>query len=412
MKRLCLFFALASTQAHAADDWIGGFVLADQQRIGLNNGFNSTPLNNDNFLRIAPNTSTLVGLVEGSYKDTSFRTRVEANTSNLPEQGTRSSITLQELNQVFRINDASTLSLGKRLYSLDPSYVNQPLGFFQKSTDLTDPLDALGKSEGVPMAVLSWNGAKAGITALYSKDIGNQFDGRNKGVEQSLIKLSYEFDQLSTSVLLRRASGESAGIGATFSGNSGDSLSYYGSFYSAKGSQRPILNTLLGQSSIPELGFYRSNDGIRYNRATLGLIYTPQDLAKWQIEYSYDGRGLSDAQYAGFLDQMKRNQATQLPDIAIKVQQAMLAQMLTSQGMRRRYLSLSLTQSMGAWEWGAGVYAGLDDHSRTWHGTAEYKYTPRISLLLSAIWQDGANNSERTLSPITNSVAARLRWLY
>ncbi|MFC5475545.1 hypothetical protein [Paraherbaspirillum soli] len=404
-----LLAGAGQAQAQAAQDWVGGFVLADQERIGLR----STPLNVDNFARIAQTNTDLIGLLEGSYQGVSWRTRLAAQRTDIPEQRSHTSVTLQELNRVFRLGDQTTLSLGKRLYSLDPSYVIQPLGFFQKRTDLSDPVDALAQSEGVPMAVLSWTGAKASLAALYSKDVGNDADGFNRGVEQSVLKFGYEFDQLSVSALVRRANGEADGVGGTVSGALGETLSYYGAYYSARGTQRPILNSLLDASATtPQLGFFRSNDGRRYQRFTAGLIYTPQDLPKVQLEYSYDGRGLSASQYAGLLEQIQRNQTAPLPDIAIKARQAVLSQMLIAQGARQRYLSLTLSQTLADWDVSGGVYMSLEDRSKVWHALAEYKISSRLTWMLSAVHQDGRANSERALSPVANVLATRLRWLF
>jgi hypothetical protein len=112
------------------------------------------------------------------------------------------------------------------------------------------------------------------------------------------------------------------------------------------------------------------------------------------------------------LEQIRRNQDSGLPDIAIRARQAVLSQMLLSQGARRRYLSLTLAKTLEHWELGGGVYAGLDDRSKVWHATADYKLTSRLTVMLSAVRQDGPADSERALSPVASMVAARLRWLF
>ncbi|SFM61714.1 hypothetical protein [Rugamonas rubra] len=428
---------------NADADWVGGFALLGRERAVLN----ATPLNEANFLDLAGHKTELVGLLEGRYQQFSWRARVETAHSDVAGERQRSAFTLQELNRVFQLNDAVTLSLGKRLYALDPSYVNQPLGFFQKRSDLSDPLDSLGQSEGLPMAVLSWTGASASVAALYSRDARRHADGYNRGVEQSLLKFGYEFPQLSASIVLRRASGESNGIGAALSGAVGDTLSWYGSAYSARGSQRPIVAGLtapdgkLGVAANVSLhanaggasdadgtngtsgssgssggaggqgayGPLRANDGHRYHRATVGLVWTLPDLPKLQLEYAYDGRGLSDAQFGRLLALVATNRESALPTPAIAGLQAQLAQLLVSQGARRRYLSVSLAQTAGDWELGGGVYLGQDDRSRVWHGTADYRLDTRTTLMISALHQAGAADSERTLSPLGSSLALRLR---
>lgn len=394
--------------ARAGDDWLGGFALASQEATRLQ----ATPLNVDNFLAIPEKRTTLAGLLEGRFHDLTWRARFETRRSEIDEQRSGSSATLQELNRVFQLTPAVTLSLGKRLYALDPSFVNQPLGFLQKRTDLSDPLDELGQSEGLPMAVLGWTGAQASVTAIYSKDAARHADGYNRGIEQSIVKVGYEFDRLSVSMLLRRASGESSGIGATLSGAWGERLSWYGSAYSARGTQRPIAEAVLSGGADAAPAFLRSDDGRRYQRATVGLTYTLPDLPKLQLEYAYDGRGLSDGQFDRWLALIDRNQSLPLPDAARMGMQAQAAQMLVSQGARQRYVSVSLGHTVGDWELGGGVYAGRDDRSAVWHGTADYHYSPRITLMLSALRQSGAARSERGLSPLGSTLAVRGRWLF
>ncbi|OEZ98536.1 porin [Duganella sp. HH101] len=366
--------------ARADEDSLGGFVLASQEATRLQ----ATPLNVDNFLAIPERKTTLAGLLEGRFHDVTWRARFETWRSDIDGRHSGSSGTLQELNRVFQLTPVVTLSLGKRLYALDPSFVNQPLGFLQKRTDLSDPLDELGQSEGLPMAVLGWTGSQASLTAIYSKDAARHADGYNRGVEQSIVKLGYEFEQLSVSMLLRRASGEPSGIGATLSGATGEHLSWYGSAYSARNTRR----------------------------ATAGLTYTLRDLPKLQLEYAYDGRGMSDGEYAGWLALIDRNQSLPLPDIARKGLQAQAAQVLTSQGARQRYVSVTLAQTVGDWELGGGVYAGRDDHSAVWHGTADYRYSPRTTLMLSVLRQTGDTRSERGLSPLGSRLAFRVRRLF
>lgn len=397
-------------RAQAGEDWLGGFVLASQETTRLQ----TTPLNVDNFLALPERKTALAGLLEGRFHDLTWRARVETRRGDIDGQRGSSNGTLQELNRVFELAPSTTLSLGKRLYALDPSFVNQPLGFLQKRTDLSDPLDELGQSEGLPMAVLGWTGAKASLTAIYSKDAARHADGYNRGVEQSIVKLGYEFDQLSVSMLMRRASGERNGIGATLSGAVGERLSWYGSAYSARGTQRPIASGVLaaGDAGDSAPSSLRRDDGRRYTRATVGLTYTLPDLPKLQLEYGYDGRGISNGEFDRFLALIEHNQALPLPDLARKGLQAQLAQALVSQGARQRYLSVSLGHAVGDWEIGGGVYAGRDDSSAVWHGTVDYHYSPRTTLMLSALRQRGGTESERGLSPLGAMVSLRLRWAF
>jgi hypothetical protein len=348
--------------AAASEDWTGGFVLGAQERTILQD----TPLNRDNFLGIPGSGTRAVALFEGRQLDFTWRVRTEALHTDL--DGTGGKAVLQELNRVFELGDGASISLGKRLYALDPSYINQPLGFLQKRTDLSDPLDMLGNSEGIPMAVVSWSGARASAAALHARQAG--------GRVQSILKFGYEFDAISASMLLRRAHGEHAGVGATISAAPADALSWYASAYRSGGAQR-------------------------YTRATAGIVLTPPSLPKLQLEYAYNGRGMADEEYEALRQQAQSN----LPPHVL----ARLASRLPSLGARQHYASLTLSKAAGAWDCGGGVYLGLDDSSRVWHGQADYAFSARTHLMLSVMRQQGKAGSERALSPLKETLALRLR---
>jgi hypothetical protein len=346
----------------AGDDWTGGFLLGAQERTVLQD----TPLNRNNFLSIPGSGTRAVALLEGRRNDFTWRVRTEA--LHTDTGGTRGKAVLQELNRVFDLGDGISLSLGKRQYALDPSYINQPLGFLQKRTDLSDPLDTLGNAEGIPMAVLAWSGARASAAALHARQAG--------GRVQTILKAGYEFDALSVSVLLRRAHGEPAGIGATISAAPADALSWYASGY-------------------------RAGSAEGYTRATAGVVFTPASLPKLQLEYGYNGQGMSHDAYAQFALQAQ----SALPPHML----ASLAARLPSLGARRHYGSATLSQAVGAWDIGGGLYQGFDDDSKIWHGQADYAFGARTHFMLSLMRQEGKNDSERALSPVKETLALRVR---
>ncbi|WP_028103869.1 hypothetical protein [Pseudoduganella violaceinigra] len=371
LQCLPLAFAVAAPCA-ASEDWTGGFALGAQERTILGD----SPLNRDNFLAIPGTGTRAVGLLEGRLQDVTWRVRTEAlrtetQQTDARDVHTHGKVTLQELNRVFDLSEAVdglSLSLGKRLYSLDPSYINQPLGFLQKRTDLSDPLDTLGNAEGIPMAVLGWSGARASAAALHARQAG--------GRVQSILKLGYEFDAASVSVLVRRAHGAHAGVGATVSSAPANALSWYASAY-------------------------RNGGDAAYTRATAGVILTPRLLPKLQLEYSYNGQGMADAEY----DALRVQAESMLPPYAL----AQLAARLPSLGARQHYASVTLSQTAGSWDISGGAYMGLEDKSKVWHGQADFAINARTHLMLSMMRQQGAADSERALSPVKETLALRLR---
>lgn len=193
---------------------------------------------------------------------------------------------------------------------------------------------------------------------------------------QTILKLGYEFDAVSAGMVLRRAHGEHAGIGATISAAPADALSWYASAYRAGGAAR-------------------------YTRATAGLVLTPAAQPKLQLEYAYNGRGMPDGEF----ELLQQQAQSSLPPYVL----ATLASRLPSLGARQHYASLTISKAAGAWDAGGGMYLGLDDSSRVWHGQADYAFSARTHLMLSAMRQQGKNGSERALSPVKETLALRLR---
>jgi hypothetical protein len=378
-------------------------------------------LNRDNFFEISSVTENINVLLEGQVLGVSYRVRTQTEKAFDPVKAVNNSYSIQELNKTFKISDSTSLSFGKRVYSLDQSYIGQPLGFFQKQTDLSDPVDSLGRSEGLPMLALNWIGERAFATAIYSKDIHSSADGYNRGLRQWLLRGGYEFDGAGVALVLRRADGESVGVGGTISLTASESLGLYGSFYTAKGTQRPILLAVADgvprfvNTSNEAIGFSRSNDGIAYPRFAFGAIYTPRELPKIQIELIYDRRGLSDRQYNDFLNLVRLHESgAQLgfPDDYVKSNLAYDSEILISKGARRKYISLSADHSFGDLAANCGVYAGVADWSALYYCSVNYNINNNINLSVSETSFRGSNDSERHLLPVASSFTVRLKWLF
>lgn len=410
---LCVL-ALLPAAAGASDDWLGGFLMGDHVDTTPRTGY----INKDNFLGIAERSSSLALLLEGAYRGTTFRMRTQVSGTPGAPSGPKKKLVLQELARSFQLDDNVTLSIGKRLFSLDQSYVGQPLGFFQKQVDLTDPMDSAGRAEGLPMAVLSWANESASLTGIYSNDFGAAPDGFNRGIRQWLVRYGHELPNASVSVVVRRASGESLGFGGTFSSTLAPYASVYGSFYTAKGTPRPTL----AQSAVerPRIvadpsalaGPFRSGDGIAYPRAAAGVIFTPRDLPKLQLEYIYDRRGQSDEQFGKTTGLLRHLDGQPGPGALVNANKAVVASLLQRRGARRHYLSLNADHAIDAFSASVGVYVGLADGSGTAYASSGYLIGKRTSISLSAVKTYGRPETEFALSPVASVYSARLKYSF
>jgi hypothetical protein len=409
--------AVCCQAVHAEDDWIGGFTLLDTSHTVVR----TERLNPNNFFGISSSGGNAAFLLEGSASALTFRGRIQQHQEFATARATDTTATLLELNHVFQLDDSSSLSIGKRLFSLDQSYLGQPLGFFQKQADLTDPTDAAGRAEGLPMVVYSWSNEKASLTGLYSNDIGTSKDGFNRGIKQWLLRAGYELKNLSSSLIVRGASGESVGIGATFSATLGDAASVYGSFYSAKGTLRPVLTALenggptFATSKAAALRSLRAENDVNYPRAALGAIYAPQNQSKIQLEFIYDQRGLSRTEYRRYLDLIHLHQASNnrnLPAAFIDANLSYDSSILLSRGTRRKYVSLSMDRSFDQFSVSCGSYIDLEDGSGIYYTSLSYAVQSTVTASLSVTSLLGKRDSERRLSPVSGITTARLKWLF
>jgi hypothetical protein len=413
---IAVFSGLAG-DAQAGDNWLGGFVLQD----GVRSKINRSSVNPGNFLGMSSLQMDSAVLLEGRHSDVDFRLRAQVQANPQSGQTGSTTLVLQELSKTFALSEDLSLALGKRLYSIDQSFIGQPLGFFQKQTDLSDPTDAAGKSEGLPMLVLSWMDEKTTLSGIYSDDFNTVPDGMNRGIRQWVWRAAYEFKNLSTSLVFRRADGESAGWGGSFSATLAEDVSVYGSLYTASGTQRPYLRALFRQrpffavNEAQAIGFLRANNDVSYPRFTVGAMYTPRDWPRLQMEFIYDRRGLSGREYADYLNLIRFHATGAQRHVAPQLVNANLAfdaELLLARGMRRRYLSLNLDHNVDPFSLSCGAYLGLEDRSSIVYFSGGYALRKALGLSLSVSTLQGSADSERGLLPVSGSVSARIKYSF
>ncbi len=413
---LSLFLFCPVHTAQAGEDFsLGGFVL---ESLGTS-GIRQSAVNPRNFLGIAPaNQETALSLT-GAGDGFTLRIRASENARYRTRVDSADRIQINELNKIFTLDDGLTLSIGKRLLTLDQSFVTQPLGFFQKQADLTDITDEQGRAQGLPMVVLTRVTDNASATLIYSNDFDTVPDGFNRGTRQIAFNYRQEFDDANASITIRKATGESVGLGLTGSATLSEALGVYGSFYAAAGTNRPILAALVGRpfsfNTIQAFGSFRANNSVVYPRFAAGATYTTEDQTTVMAEFGYDGRGLSGRQYQRFLNLIQFHRAGGgSPRTARLVAPNLATDSLTlrSLGAERTYLYLSVSRSLDDLTLSASSYLGLGDFSRTLTASASYRLTQRLEAVLTSTFIDGNTRSENRLSPVSDTVTTRLRYSF
>lgn len=402
-----------------AIDWTGGFVLTSIEHRDTRH----SSLDPDGFLAISAGVRRAIAVVEGEQESFTYRLRAELASPETAASESVRSVHVQELNRVFRLSEAQTLSIGKRLYSLDQTFVGQPLGFFQKQTDFLDPADASSKAEGIPMVVYQWVDDRNSLTAIYAGASARNSvnDDRNSG--QALLRFGREFPSASASVVLRKAAGESIGWGGTFSLTLGDQVSAYGSAFTTRGSSKPVpAAAVLSPAGMlyPDLssaiGPFRAGSGRQFPRVALGFTLTPRELPKIQVELCYDSRGLSKSEYRQLLDSVHSyrslaQSASSLAPLA-RANLAFEATALVPKGIRRTYLSLNADHSWRAWSATVGAYVGLEDGSGVYYSSVSYAISQLISASVNLTAFAGSADGERGLNPVRRFASVRLKYAF
>lgn len=363
-------------------------------------------LRQDQYYHVPERINDISALLESEWAGVVWRVRGQQLTqsgNDSANSAAHGKLTLTQAYKKFTSSDQSTtLSIGKRNYALDQTFIGQPLAFLQKSTDLGDPNDSQGKMEGIPMVALSWAGSQSSVVAIYSDDTHSVRDGYNSGIRQKIVKFGYEFSQASLALLLRQATGESTGLGATASATVSDAVTLYGSYYRGKGTLMPILGPLSGAqiepTAIPLWRSYRIDNGVAYPRFTLGATITPPNWPQIQVEYISDTRGLNDAQFSHLMQMIDTNEGANTHDLALALRRAMIATGLPSSGLRQHYGALNIVHSDESLSAAVGVYQCLDDASRLWYGSLNKRWNKHWSTAASMSHAQGKTNSERGLA--------------
>lgn len=411
MKRWIFALVLVSLQGQATmEGSLGGRFIETLTARRVSSG----PVNPDNVLGQPQKSWDSALALSGDLASITFRARANQTFNYHPDSQPDSEFKINELNRIFYLSDDWRLSVGKRLMTFDMSYVNQPLGFLQKRTDLTDMLDSNARAEGLPMVTLTRLWDNDALTLIYSDDFTAQPDGFNRGLRQWLLNYRHEMDNASLSLLARHASDERFGTGMTGSMVLTPALQVYFSGYVARGTARPILGYLTGKQGDDShrLNSWRENDGRLYPRLATGLGYTTTSQYSFIAEYDYDRRGLSSSQWHHYQQQIASD--SYMPNAGRHLQAQDAAQLQTL-GTRQHYLYLSASRQFDQLLIGLATYTALEDGTTTLIPSISYDVSAHLKLSLKASIITTPGNqvdAEGQLIPFSRSVSAQLFYFF
>lgn len=375
---LPLTSALLCTGAVQAADWPTASVVYTHNGNSLNDSI--FPITREN--GFVAQQDTLGLSLDGELAGITWRTRAlftKAGGERLQRE-----FRLKELNKVFTVSDGCKVSLGKRILAWDVGFLLQPVGFFQTQPSLTDLRDVAGNSEGLPLAMLSCRiNATTALDLVHSRDTA-KVDYANRGLRQSLARISGQHGQLSYGVLLRQVQEVGHGIGATLSYTPHESLEVHASAYTQKGN-RSLRHTGLAQT--PQ--FYFSNPYQEYvqdgwhSKWLLGVNFTPRAWPSFTLEWSHNGQGMDKATWQRWRNLVDWQRQAPAPAGLRDANLLWNLQSVSAQGMLRDYLYLQIQDNYAGIDWSLGQTLGLADHSYATFLSLAYQINRHHSLHFS-----------------------------
>ncbi len=339
--------------------------------------------------------------------------RVRALVSKDDANGAARQFRIKELNKVWTVSDTCRLSAGKRILAWDVGYLTQPVGFFQTQSVLTDLVDVAGNSEGLPLVLFSCGvGSGLALDLVRSDDLGERADFQNRGLHQSVIRLSGHHGNAAYAILARRVNGQGNGAGATFSTTLGETLEVHASAYAHHGATR-LMHQGVSGTQAPQ--FWQTSPyaplaqpGFE-SQALLGMTWTPSKLPALTLEVAHDDRGLSDAEWQRWKSLRAFHQTAPAPGQGLRTGNLLWdLETIRAQGTRRDYAYLQLQQSWPGIAVSVGNEWSLNDSSTASFVSLSKTFSRKLATTLSLSHFSAGNGTEFAYFPIRNAMTFRL----
>ncbi len=310
-------------------------------------------------------------------------------------------LNILKLSKHFDLNNRTSLLLGRDIVNWDVGYGSSILSFFDfKETDDKTIENYSMDKKGVNLIKLSYYGGNYNVDFVYGDDTSNSVDGLGSGRKQVALRASTQLDKYSISAILQKYEHLDSGYGASISSVYGDNIKLYSSIFMHHGSQRLIHESI----STGILQYYNEdpysriheNNGIWYPHLTIGLDYTTENFWNYAVEYIYDKRGLSRAEWRNFLDLINyhSNNTIGLPQTIVNSNLKYDAKSLLKQGSRQKYIFIRSAKTWDNIESSLSTLFGLSDRSASIALQTKYTYNDSMDSLLEIRSNVGPANSE------------------
>lgn len=427
MRRIAPIAAagVAALQCTAADAELGGFVLPLYSATRVR----ESPVNPGNFLRLPSSSAQLTAGLRGETRSLSWRASIRhARAWNGDREHRTTDASLQELSVALALSDRVTLIAGKRILAWDVAFSSTPLGFFQKTPDLTDVTDRLERAEGLPLVALGFIGRELDLTLVYSDDSRHRSDGFNRGLRQVAANLTWSRPRASYSLVVQKPHDQRAGVGLAASITLRDDLTAHVSAFTRRGTRRPISRRVLERElafdTVDPNASWRLHADDRYDHWVVGMSWIGASGTSVTLEWSHDDAGLDRAQWAFWKELVAFHAAEPAqdaapdmleglpPDLAAAVNLAYDAKSLLPHGARRDYLFVRVARSAGRTSLSALARTGIADGSTFVNLSAGREFGRRITAEISLSMHLGRKGTELSFLPSEGSLQAWLKYAF
>ncbi|MFO7277667.1 MAG: hypothetical protein DIU56_011575 [Pseudomonadota bacterium] len=415
---------VAALQCAAAHAEIGGFVLPLYSATKVR----ESPVNPGNFLGQARSSAQLAAGLHGEMGALSWRASVRHSRAwNGDREHRTTDVSLQELSASFALSDRVTLIAGKRILAWDVAFSSTPLGFFQKTPDLTDVTDRLERAEGLPLVALGFIGRELDLTLVYSDDSRHRSDGFNRGLRQLAANLTWTRPRASYSFVVQKPHDQRAGFGLAASVTLRDDLTAHVSAFTRRGTRRPISLRVLERElvfdTVDPNGSWRLREDERYDHWVVGTSWVGASGTSVTLEWSHDDAGLDHAQWgfwkalvafhaAGPAEDAAPGMLEGVPPDLAAVNLAYDAKSLLPRGARRDYLFVRVAWPVGTASLSALARTGIADGSTFVNLSAGREFGRRVTAEISLSMHLGRKGTELSFLPSEGSLQAWLKYAF
>ena len=299
----------------------------------------------------------------------------------------------------------------------DPGYIAQPLDFLGQPKNVRDLEDRLSERQASVFVELGRNTTEWSTSFIIGE---NRMYAEPQG--QAIIVVEKNFNGTNMLLVTQKTFDQPAGIGSGMSTVIGEGLELHGSFFTRRGTRRPIHLSLLnydfkfyGPNEFP-VSDYRLHDDHWYSQWVIGGQWTVPSGLNVLLEWTHDESGLSPAQWDELvaLTQFHANGASLgVPSAAVSGNLAYDADTLSRNGgSMQDYLFVRFSYPLQSLEFEISSLINTYDQSHSSGIRITYKPAQRWQTWIDMRWNQGDTGTEFGEVPVRRDTLLAMRYFF